>query len=288
MTKALDINTFHISNKSLSDASILDKAVIADQTGDGGPTTLTRQLMSSSRTRTVAVVDRTADVEAAARAITRARFGFGGRSPYAPDLVLVNEFVKKAFLEACSRYVTGAFAGEVKKRKVDASAAEDAVKRVVKEAENRKEVVSFGSDEFKVVEILDKYALLSPRRTRCGMNSNAYLLGRSSPIMKMKIKGRYLPVVLCSSLVDAVFSQEFEYVKPYTPFYILLGLAGLTSARQKPAPGRLFLRGPSSRQIPLAVSPLPHLLRQPHPRSPACRPGCTHCPCSGVPVPLQP
>lgn len=32
-----------------------------------------------------------------------ARFGFGGRSSYAPDLVLVNEFIKKDFLEAVVR-----------------------------------------------------------------------------------------------------------------------------------------------------------------------------------------
>lgn len=32
-----------------------------------------------------------------------ARFAFGGRSPYAPDLVLVNEFVKTPFLEAAVR-----------------------------------------------------------------------------------------------------------------------------------------------------------------------------------------
>lgn len=29
-----------------------------------------------------------------------ARFSFGGKSPYAPDVVLVNEFAKKAFMTA--------------------------------------------------------------------------------------------------------------------------------------------------------------------------------------------
>jgi hypothetical protein len=45
-------------------------------------------------------VDRTADLQHAARELISARFSFGGRSPYAPDIVLVNEFVKQAFLEA--------------------------------------------------------------------------------------------------------------------------------------------------------------------------------------------
>jgi len=45
-------------------------------------------------------VDRTADVKLAARELVAARFAFGGSSPYAPDLVLVNEFVKREFLQA--------------------------------------------------------------------------------------------------------------------------------------------------------------------------------------------
>jgi hypothetical protein len=45
-------------------------------------------------------VDRTADVKLAARELVAARFAFGGSSPYAPDLVLVNEFVKQEFLQA--------------------------------------------------------------------------------------------------------------------------------------------------------------------------------------------
>jgi len=57
-------------------------------------------LASPSRSRVFAVVDRTADVKLAAREIVAARFAFGGSSPYAPDLVLVNEFVKGEVLQA--------------------------------------------------------------------------------------------------------------------------------------------------------------------------------------------
>lgn len=53
-----------------------------------------------SAQRTVAVVDRTADIAAAAADIVHARFSHSGESPYAPDLVLVNEFVIKEFLDA--------------------------------------------------------------------------------------------------------------------------------------------------------------------------------------------
>ncbi|CAI7634885.1 unnamed protein product [Penicillium crustosum] len=50
--------------------------------------------------KVVAVVDRTANINQAAEALVAARFSFGGRSPYAPDLVLVNEYIKEAFLMA--------------------------------------------------------------------------------------------------------------------------------------------------------------------------------------------
>jgi aldehyde dehydrogenase (NAD+) len=49
-------------------------------------------------------VDRTADLAAAAEYLVTARFSFGGTSPYAPDLVFINEFVKKNFLEHVLRY----------------------------------------------------------------------------------------------------------------------------------------------------------------------------------------
>ena len=56
---------------------------------------------------TIAVVDRTADIQQAAQALCTARFSFKGKSPYAPDLVLVNEWVMQAFLQACVRELGG-------------------------------------------------------------------------------------------------------------------------------------------------------------------------------------
>ncbi|EXA34301.1 hypothetical protein FOQG_14459 [Fusarium oxysporum f. sp. raphani 54005] len=56
---------------------------------------------------TIAVVDRTADIQQAAQALCTARFSFKGKSPYAPDLVLVNEWVMQVFLQACVRELGG-------------------------------------------------------------------------------------------------------------------------------------------------------------------------------------
>ncbi|KAH8197353.1 hypothetical protein TruAng_008483 [Truncatella angustata] len=186
---ALDLNTFCLS-KTIKDFSILESAMLVDQTTSAASNTKTNQLLSATITRTVAVVDRTADVQAAAKAITNARFSFGGTSPYAPDLVLVNEFVKQEFFEACSKYATLAFAKESGIKKVSGNQSE-ATRKAVRDAEEKKQVSSFGSDDFKLVDVSD----------------------RTSPLAHLKISGRYLPIASVSGLVDAIFTEEFEYNK---------------------------------------------------------------------------
>lgn len=55
--------------------------------------------LASPQSKVIAIIDRTADLVAAAEHLVTARFAFGGSSPYAPDLVFVNEYVKQEFLE---------------------------------------------------------------------------------------------------------------------------------------------------------------------------------------------
>lgn len=154
LADALDANTFHAS-KTTTDQSVLDGAVLVDQTSNGPSVTLTSQLLSSSQARCVAIVDRSANVDDAARAITAARFSFGGTSPYAPDLVLVNEFVKEGFFEACSRYATSSFAKGGSARQAGGDRSGD-TQRAIREAEDRKQASSFGSSDFKLVDVVDK------------------------------------------------------------------------------------------------------------------------------------
>lgn len=61
------------------------------------------KVLSSLGATVLAIVDRTANLEEAAEALLTARFSFNGTSPYALDVVLVNEFVKKDFLNAVIR-----------------------------------------------------------------------------------------------------------------------------------------------------------------------------------------
>jgi hypothetical protein len=152
---ALDANTFCLT-KAIKDALVLETATLVDQTSSAKATSLTNHLLSSSSTRTVAIVDRTADVQLAAKAITKARFSFGGTSPYAPDLVLVNEFIKQEFFEACSKYATSTFAKDSGIVKVSGNESE-AIRKAVKDAEDKKQASSFGSSNFKLVDISDRY-----------------------------------------------------------------------------------------------------------------------------------
>jgi len=96
---ALDQDTFAIASTPIKDRNFLNSIIVVDQnTGERWPKA--SQISASSQQRTVAVVDRTADLKLAARELVFARFSFGGTSPYGPDIVLVNEFVKQSFLEA--------------------------------------------------------------------------------------------------------------------------------------------------------------------------------------------
>jgi Aldehyde dehydrogenase family len=61
------------------------------------------ELVSQAQSLVVAVVERDANLDFAARALVTARFCLSGKSPYAPDLILVNESVKDGFVEAALR-----------------------------------------------------------------------------------------------------------------------------------------------------------------------------------------
>lgn len=96
LPKALQPDTFQIISTSPQEGS-LSNVLSVIQGGRNEKPDYTR--LVSSAGRVIAVVDRTADLSSAAEALVSARFSFGGTSPYAPDLVFVNEFVKRDFVE---------------------------------------------------------------------------------------------------------------------------------------------------------------------------------------------
>jgi acyl-CoA reductase-like NAD-dependent aldehyde dehydrogenase len=97
-------------------AAVMDKDTFAmvDERPERGPffgpqvVAINAQIAGSTsimpaQGRAVALVDRSADIKMAARHIVRAKFHFKGRSPYAPDLVLVNEFAHQEFCQAVAK-----------------------------------------------------------------------------------------------------------------------------------------------------------------------------------------
>ncbi|KAJ9156074.1 putative Aldehyde dehydrogenase [Pleurostoma richardsiae] len=100
----LDNDAFALLASKITDAGFLSKCLIVDQTAPARD--LARTLAQSDQELCIAVVDRTADVAQAVDDICLARFAFGGRSPYAPDLVVVNEWIRDEFVAACLQRMT--------------------------------------------------------------------------------------------------------------------------------------------------------------------------------------
>lgn len=117
------------------------------------------QLVSSPEARAIAIVDRSADIDAAAKAIVTARFSFQGMSPYAPDLVIVNEFVKKDFFQACTRYASQAFASNPAAAR-SAQHPSRVAQKAIKDAEEKGQLSSFGSSTFMLVDVSERYCPL--------------------------------------------------------------------------------------------------------------------------------
>lgn len=107
----------------------------------------------------VAVVERSADTAAAARAIATARLAFQGRSVYAPDVILVNEFVANDFLRSLKQAL--AAPKGLLRRSTNTSEAQEStaasINKTLREFEKSKDAsVLFAGDHGSIIEILDR------------------------------------------------------------------------------------------------------------------------------------
>ncbi|KFZ04648.1 hypothetical protein V501_09104 [Pseudogymnoascus sp. VKM F-4519 (FW-2642)] len=177
LPKSLDPDTFCIINATLYSQ---EHVFLVDQTARSNVSSVDR-LCSNYSARAIAIVDRDADIEFAAKTIVKARFSFQGTSPYSPDLIVVNEYIKDEFTEACSRYA-GKFFPSMSKSIVVRNNNFLETKKALKAAEEKGEVTISGTTLFKIVDIHD----------------------RSCPMTKMKISGYCLSIISSSSLVDSV------------------------------------------------------------------------------------
>ena len=77
-----------------------------DQQNNTSPVNARRLLRSDKAAGTVAVVDRTANIDLAAKHIAMSMTVYSGRGPYSPTCILVNEFVLSDFSCELEKYVT--------------------------------------------------------------------------------------------------------------------------------------------------------------------------------------
>jgi hypothetical protein len=154
LVNSLDPDGFYVSSESITENQVLEAGLLVDQTNEYVSSISNNELSSASKARVVAIVDRTADLDSAARSVVLARRGFQGKSPYAPDLVIVNEFVKREFLEACIRYASEVAVREGLKpvqHDIDSK-----LRKSLKELEATSQVSIFGTSELTIVDIQDE------------------------------------------------------------------------------------------------------------------------------------
>ncbi|KFY28342.1 hypothetical protein V491_00524 [Pseudogymnoascus sp. VKM F-3775] len=235
LPKALDPDTFCIINGILHGQ---ENVFLIDQTAKSNVFS-TNQLSSNSSARVIAIVDRDADIEYAAKTIVKARFSFQGTSPYSPDLIVVNEYIKGEFIEACSRYARKFFPFASKSIGARNNNFIE-TKKALKDAEDRGRATTSGTSVFKIVDIHD----------------------RSSPIIKMKISGYFLPVISSSSLIDSVHISKlgfdllalYTFSDPATAKFLSQHLNALTSFANS-IPSHILV-GPAAPNT--AIPPPPH------------------------------
>jgi hypothetical protein len=182
LLQVLDADTFAIS-EGRPDAAFLEKTLVVAQTST--PSFSGRSLVSPITARTVAVVDRTADVQGAARSLVAARFAFGGRSTYSPDVVLVQEFAMKTFAEAIihhsSKYLAGP-TGEERQKAVNPRRSSPGVSFLDLAHKDPTARVLVSGSGWGIVEVHD----------------------RNSPLLQKKVEEKVLVLHPITSLDDAI------------------------------------------------------------------------------------
>ncbi|KAK5053857.1 hypothetical protein LTR84_001819 [Exophiala bonariae] len=112
LSNALDHDTFTIVDKNV-DQNKLSRKTVRLQGSPSGDVSPSPETLIVPSTRAIAIVDRYADFQKTAKAIIRARFAFEGKSPIAPQLVLVNEYRIKEFCNAIAENTSKYFASQI-------------------------------------------------------------------------------------------------------------------------------------------------------------------------------
>ena len=105
ISQSLDQLAFGTTSTRPKD-DFLKKCLVIDQQNCVTPENAKSLIRSQVTMDAVAIVDRTADVAAAAQAIATSTLLFAGKGLYAPSCILVNEFVEKEFSRMFEEYAS--------------------------------------------------------------------------------------------------------------------------------------------------------------------------------------
>lgn len=191
LPEAMDADTFAISEER-PDSDFLSKTLVVSQVNT--PSLPESSLTSPVTAKTVAVVDGTADIPAAAKSLVAARFAFGGRSTYSPDVVLVQEFAMKAFVEVVilhsSKYLSGP-TGEERQKAVNPRRASPGLSLIDLAHKDPSARVLVSGTGWGIVEVHD----------------------RNSPLLQKKVDEKVLVLHPITSLDDAIdFSASYVII----------------------------------------------------------------------------
>ena len=200
LINALGSDTFAVVETAPDDQDpIGEHSVRVHQSKDDGKPSFT-ELISPSQSRVVCVIDQTANIEQAARAIVRARFSFKGRSPYAPDTILVNEFRQKHLCNAIVQEATKHFAEHI-----DSNSNGSVSKRERREGS---QLLKDVRDEDTATELVSGAS-----------GSVIHVKQRTSPLLTRKIGEAVLLVHAISSLDDAIDLSNSSTTEPLLAAY---------------------------------------------------------------------
>lgn len=185
---ALDADIFAISNSRPPD-SYLSQCVVVSQLDDDRKifSIAAGCLPSRSSALAVAVIDRTANISSAARSVALSRRFFQGQSHYAPDIVLVSEWVADELLAHLVREV----ATPLVKGKRPSPAANGHLKKPKPDSREQALKQFDGKEGCKVVVSGENGSIVE-------------MTSRDQVILHQKIEGPVTVLYRISSLDDAI------------------------------------------------------------------------------------
>lgn len=190
---ALDKDIFTVVQDELRTDDVGHRHLRVVQNGTAS-SSKTHALVSDPSARTVAIVERDADIQATADALVAARFSLGGRSPHAPDLVLVNEWVKRDLIIALSASSARFMA--------DAVAPGAGINRSATAADKRSKKSSAGDKSSLAAKAVEEGSATiissNPAATIVDVNS------RDSPLLGTKVGEPCLLLHSVTSMDDAI------------------------------------------------------------------------------------